>query len=120
MAAALALADMSQERLGALMKADGLGSQDPQEISQGRKEPQLAQLTSMARHLGVPVEWFTAEDFSAWVATGRIGGSGDPAVLADADLAEALAELAEAQQQLQRVQGLLQRGGPPAEELGNG
>lgn len=101
------------------MKEDGLKSEDPQQISQGRKDMQKAHWESFARHLDVPEEWFTAPDFAAWVTTSRREGSADPAVLADADLAEALAELGEVQLQLQHVEGLLQRGELPGGGTGN-
>jgi hypothetical protein len=67
--AAMALAGVNQGELGRLMEADGLGAHDPEQISQGRKEPQQVHLESMASHLGVPVEWFTAEDFGGWLAS---------------------------------------------------
>lgn len=77
----------------------------------------MIEIVSIA--LRVPEDWFLVDDFEAWLA--RPSGEAPVAqtVLADADLAAALAELAELQQQLQRVQELLLHGSQRAAGSGN-
>lgn len=66
--AALRLAGVTQSELGQRLKADGLGSTDPEQIMQGKKEVGEAHIDSFARHLNVPREWFTVDDLDAWIS----------------------------------------------------
>lgn len=82
--------------------------------------PTERMIAIVALALRVPEDWFLADDFDAWLARPSAGAPVAQTILADSDLAEALAELGEAQQQLQRVQGRLMRGEPPEEGRGSG
>jgi hypothetical protein len=119
-AAAIKLAGTTQAKLGEALSADGLGITDPERIMQGKKTIQDNDATYLAKHTGLPKAWFLEPDLDAVFARAPSEGSGSASVLADADLAEALAELAEAQLQLQRAQELLTHGDPPAGATGSG
>jgi len=57
-AAAIAYAGLSQDSLGNLIKPEGAGKKDPEQISRGEKPMQLQQAQAFSRHTGFPPEWF--------------------------------------------------------------
>lgn len=76
--AARALAGLSQKELGVLMKRDGYGSDDPSRIERAgqpnppRKPPPVlhqGRADSVAKHTGVPLDWFFEPDLSKLFAT---------------------------------------------------
>lgn len=123
LAAARELAGFKQAELGALVAARGGNKHDVAKIERGQKEMSEAHIDSLVALLHVPREWWTADDLTEWIegrARSQTAEAGDPAVLADADLAEALSELALAEQRLQHAQELLRRVDPMQGLTGNG
>lgn len=84
--AALRYAGLTQEQLGELFDADGLGVEDPGRIQRGAKQMQHVHAEAFARHTGLPVEWFTADDLSTVIGGPSVSAQLEEKVDAVADL----------------------------------
>lgn len=117
MVAARALAgDVSQAELGKLWKEDGVPQEDVGKIERGEKRLRAAHIDSMVRHLHVPREWFTVDDFHAWLA--QLHGEAPPGLVQEiqsviaAQRETLLAELREVESHRARAAELLPQTDP--------